>query len=159
MAETLSSLSNLSFVLAAICASLTIFFWFYFKIPRVFGDLTGRTAKRSIAQMRAANEKSGVKSYRESRVNLSRGKLTDTMSELKLKPEEKNYEKVVENPGEETGILNENREGNFESEATGLLMEEEETTLLAEKVYGHKAKKKITMIEEVMIIHTEEVIE
>lgn len=159
MAETLSSLSNLSFVLAAICAVLTVFFWFYFKIPRVFGDLTGRTAKRSIAQMRAANEKSGAKKYRESKVNLSRGKLTDTMSNLKLKQDEITEKNPVVEFEVETAILSENREKNYESEATGLLTEQEETALLVETVHRQEVKKKIAMIEEVMIIHTKEVIE
>jgi len=58
MAETLSTLSIISFVLAVIALALAIVFWFFFDIPTVIGDLTGRTARKTIAKMRAENEKS-----------------------------------------------------------------------------------------------------
>lgn len=35
-----------------------------FKIPIVIGDLSGRTAKKSIERMRLNNEKTGNKSYK-----------------------------------------------------------------------------------------------
>ena len=64
MAETLSTLSIISFVLAAVALAVAIVLWFFFDIPTVIGDLTGRTARKSIAKMRAENEKSGVKKYK-----------------------------------------------------------------------------------------------
>ena len=82
MAETLQTLSIISFAVAAACFVLAIFLWFFFKIPTVIGDLSGRTARKSIAQMRAANEKSGVKSYKESKTNAERGKVTATMPDF-----------------------------------------------------------------------------
>ena len=57
MAEILSIISTSSFVLAALFLALAIFFWFKFGIPAIIGDLSGRTAKKSIAQMRENNEK------------------------------------------------------------------------------------------------------
>lgn len=79
MAETLQLLSIISFAVAAVCLVLAVFLWFFFRIPDVIGDLSGRTARKSIAKMRAANEKSGSKSYKESKANAERGKLTGTM--------------------------------------------------------------------------------
>ena len=79
MAETLSNLSVIAYVVAAVCLVLAVFLWFIFKIPTVIGDLSGRTARKSIAKMRSANEKSGNKAYRASDVNRNRGKLTETM--------------------------------------------------------------------------------
>ena len=69
MAQTLQTLSIISFAVAGVCLVLAVFFWFFFKIPIVIGDLSGRTARKSIAKMRAANEKSGAKSYKESKTN------------------------------------------------------------------------------------------
>lgn len=173
MAETLSLLSIISFAVAGVCFVLAIFFWFFFKIPTVIGDLSGRTAKRSIAKMRAANEKTGVKSYKESKSNAERGKLTGTM------PDSAKLEntKDVPNDGKpETGLLMKNRAYGSESEETGLLdgatsildsettglLIDEEATVplntLTQKQVAHSGGKKLEMIEEIMLIHTDEVI-
>ena len=173
MADTLSNLSIISFIAAGVFFALAVFLWFFFRIPAVFGDLTGRTARKSIANMRAANEKSGAKSYRESQTNAVRGKLTDTMPGLekakgkKEAPKVPNMKKVptgtLSDGGQpETGLLRENKEDNFQTEATGLLMRDEMTVPLEETVQlkaDHKNGKKLTMIDEVMFIHTDEVIE
>jgi len=186
MAGTLQTLSIISFAIAGVCLALAVFFWFFFKIPTVIGDLSGRNARKSIARMRATNEKTGVKSYKESKVNVERGKLTGTMPDSgKLKKKEK------ENENLETGLLDENKENRFDSEATGLLdettakldsqetglldeatgklnseetgllVEENETALLnnvANRQIVYPGGKKLEMIEEVMLIHTNEVI-
>lgn len=76
MAEILHTLSIISFVLAVLFVVIAIIFWFVFKIPNVIGDLSGHNARKSIAQMRQNNEKTGDKSYKASKKNLDRGKLT-----------------------------------------------------------------------------------
>ncbi len=81
MAETLAELAAVSFLLSGISLALSVFFWFFFGIPAVAGDLTGRTARKSIARMRDANERSGVKPYRSSKVNADRGRVTDKWEE------------------------------------------------------------------------------
>ena len=159
MAETLSTLSFISFLLAGVFFILGVFLWFFFHIPAVIGDLTGRTARKSIAQMRAVNEKTGAKKYRESKTNLARGKLTDSMSDsTKRKDTKPETGLLVENRAkrlktEETGLLSE--------EATGLLVDENETALLGvgeQKREIRGKAEKLTMLEDVMIIHTDEVI-
>lgn len=42
MAETLSMLSIISFIVAGVALAVAIFLWIFFKIPRVIGDLSGR---------------------------------------------------------------------------------------------------------------------
>lgn len=172
--ELLKLLSTISFVVAGVCLVLAAFFWFFFKIPNVIGDLSGRTARKSIAKMRAANEKTGVKSYKESKTNAERGKLTGTMPDSgKLKNKKAT---PPANGQPETGLLADNKAEGIESEATGVL--DEETSILGSETTGllidenatapldapaHKqvarvGGKKIEMLEEVMFIHTDEVI-
>lgn len=54
MAELLSTLSIVFFVVAGVAFVLAVFLWFFFRIPKVVSDLSGRTAKKSIARMRNA---------------------------------------------------------------------------------------------------------
>lgn len=63
-AEILSLASVISFVFCAIAFVLAVFFWFFFRIPSVIGDLSGHTARKSIEKMRAGNEKAAAQSYR-----------------------------------------------------------------------------------------------
>lgn len=166
MAELLSTLSIVSFAIAGICFVVLIFFWFFFKIPKVIGDLSGTTAKKSIAKMRSANEKSGSKGYRESKINAERGKLTDTMRHSR------NFQNA-QNVGKErpdTGLLNENyveqlfteTNGILNSDTTGLLIDEEATDSLSNPKPNIPIKRdveiKLKILEEVILIHTEEVI-
>jgi len=67
-------------VLAAIMLVITVFLFVYLNIPTVIGDLTGSNARRAIEQIRNQNESSGEKTYRSSRVNRERGKITDKIS-------------------------------------------------------------------------------
>ena len=117
MADTLQTLSIISFAVAAVCFVLAIFLWFFFKIRTVIGDLSGRTARKSIAQMRAANEKSGVKSYQESKTNAERGKVTATMPDSG-----KINKKDASSHGKpDTGLLTDNNANVKDPEETGML--------------------------------------
>jgi Sec-independent protein translocase protein TatA len=52
----LFTVSNLAFILAAIFLLITIVLFIRFKIPSVMDDLSGRTARRSIKEIREKNE-------------------------------------------------------------------------------------------------------
>ena len=67
-------------ILCGIMAITSVFLFFYLKIPRVIGDLTGATARKAIEEIRQQNESSGHKTYKSSLVNQERGKLTDKIS-------------------------------------------------------------------------------
>lgn len=167
MAETLSILSIISFAVAGVCLVLALFFAFFFKIPTVIGDLSGRTARKSIAKMRAANEKTGAKTYKESKTNAAREKLTGNIPDsAKLN----NKESRTSSDKPETGLLAENKADNIDSdetdlldsETTGLLLDEEataalDTALLA--VTKRAGGKKLKQMEEIILIHTNEVIQ
>lgn len=180
-AEILSLVSLISYIVAGVCLVLAVFFWFFFKIPSVIGDLSGRTAKKSIEKMRQANVRSGNKSYRTSATNEARGKLTDTMQHSSRLKKGKVQEKKAaesETVRPETGLLaenkatayvNENTEVLDGGETTGSLLDEEATGRLVDdeatmtlNVEATPAKrtggKKLTMINEVMLINTDEVI-
>ncbi len=68
MAETLSLISLVSFIGAAVSLVVTVILFFWFQIPSVIGDLTGRTARRSIVQTRKNNEKNGSAESRKRKV-------------------------------------------------------------------------------------------
>ena len=126
---------------------LAVFFWFKHKIPSVIGDLSGKTARKSIERMRASNEKSGDKSFKPSYINAERGKLTETMSGLKATTSglggktEQPAPKKAEKPAgrkvapadysQETDLLEDNRFGNIDPDATQPL-DADETELLSD---------------------------
>lgn len=67
-------------ILAGLMLMLSALLFFVLKIPQVFGDLTGRTARKAIENIRNQNESSGEKVYKTSLVNRERGKITDKIS-------------------------------------------------------------------------------
>lgn len=199
MAATLSELSIGFYVVAAIALVTAVFLWFYLKIPGVISDLSGRTAKRSIARVRAKNEASGKKSHHSSGANAARVKLTGP---VQYPTAEQSTEEIDPTGSAETSLLTENRaQSGGEMPETGLLAENqaqsgtempetgllaanraapaapaEETTLLAEEttllvdgvetpgkqsasVKERPGKKQLKLLDEVVFIHTDEVIE
>lgn len=154
MAEVLSIISIVSFVLAGVFLILAVFFWIKFGIPKIIGDLTGRTAKASIAKMRENNEKTGVKSFKPSAGNIERGKLTETASGFNEEATEKLDLSSVQ---PETGILSDNKADASETDlldaGTELLNEKEPKTLTE-----HTDSSNIKIVDEITFIHTDEVI-
>lgn len=173
MAEILSIISIISFVLSGICIILAVFFFIKFRIPSVIGDLSHRTAKKSIEKMRDYNEKSGVKYYKSSTTNINRGKITDTMTDLSKNstsdiPQTNTLES---NSDPETGLLSDNKaEGVAEQETSLLdnsdatsLLDENETELLTENQsasvdFSQTARAEFEMLDDVVLVHTDEVI-
>ncbi len=60
---------------------IAVILFFVLNIPKVISDLSGRTARKAIENIRMQNEQSGNKTYQSSSVNLKRGKLTDKISQ------------------------------------------------------------------------------
>lgn len=160
MADTLSLLSLISFAVAGICLIISIVLWVVFRIPSVIGDLSGRTARKSIAKLRMANEKSGEKGYRVSKVNAQRGKVTETMANIdKPQPKDK---KSGETQRPETGLLQDNMSKETMSEATGLLLDAEATQPLGNcmtREVQQVSGIKMEMMEEIIFVHTQECID
>jgi len=166
ISEILSLISVASFIAAGIFLILAVFFWFRFKIPEVIGDLSGRTARKSIARMRAYNEQSGNKSYRASSVNVSRGKITSQMTEKN----EDIAKTSEEDRRPQTSLLSENNASAPASQQTELLDSEQTAGLPVDSdatiaLHGEgsgmirrSGGKKLDMLDEVIMIHTQEVI-
>lgn len=150
---------------AILCGAMlitSILLFILLKIPKVIGDLTGRTARKAIENIRNQNESSGDKTYRSSLVNQERGKLTDKISpsgRLMKNPtdilggamatEKIGTQQLV---SDETAVLD---SGNETTVLTGELSSGNETTVLSQEDIPNN----VFEIEyEITYIHTNEVI-
>lgn len=115
-------LGGLALSILMLIASVVLFF--VLKIPKVIGDLTGRTARKAIEDIRKQNEQSGDKTYRSSAVNRQRGKLTDKISKSGR------LEKRAESPFG-TGVITEQLSGKAAPVANETTVLSEETTVLS----------------------------
>lgn len=159
MADLIEKLSIIAFVAAGCCLLLTILIWFRFRILSVINDLSGKTAKRAIAQIRENNLRTGNKAYHPGIVNLNRGPLTTPMPEVSATPTEKLPDDQVGKPVPETILYQ-------EAGKTQILLASEAergTTVLNQDVNNiantsERPKVELTILEQVVMIHTNEVI-
>lgn len=78
--ELLQTMSLVSFIIAGVLLLVAAALFFLFNIPKVFGEVTGSTARKAIENIRQQNEQTGNKAYRPSPVNAERGKITDKIT-------------------------------------------------------------------------------
>lgn len=167
MAQTLQSISSISYIVAIVCFLAAVFLWFYLKIPMVIGYLTGRLQRNAVARIREANEKGGEKSYKTGKINRERGKLTEEI-ENKSKPQIKPTEPMDEGPV--TDVLDENKVEDTQIDATAYMgtnttemLEDKNSTAPLEKqkeiCTAPYTPKELEMLDAVELIHTDEVIE
>lgn len=78
--QLLQTLSLVAFILAGVMFLVAVALFFLFNVPKLYGEVSGATARKAIESIRQQNEESGNKAYRPSPVNASRGKLTDKIS-------------------------------------------------------------------------------
>lgn len=78
--ELLQTLSLASYISAGILLLVGIALFFLLDVPRLYGDISGRTARKAIEAIRQQNESTGNKAYKPSTVNAERGKLTDKIT-------------------------------------------------------------------------------
>ncbi|MEE0929377.1 MAG: hypothetical protein UIM53_00085 [Acutalibacteraceae bacterium] len=162
MAEVLSIISLVSFIVSGLCFVLAVFFWFFFKIPSVIGDLSGRTARKSIAKMRANNEITGNENYKSNAMKSNRRKNTGAVNSSRKTEKAKKKTEIADKNHPETGLLKNNKARlKADVEATGLLNEEEGTAML-NNVQVDEPKNvagvELLMLDDIMLIHTDEVI-
>lgn len=171
LASALKTVSIVMFALAAFCLILSVVAFIIFKIPVVIGDLSGRNARKSIAKMRDANEKSGNKSHRPHPVAVSRGPLTEQVKDNKNKTAKQNKTAKANTPNNNqfngsspTDVLNtadENATENLSYNDGGTEVLSEGTEILSnEQIQSAVNSKpvKFNMIKNIVLIHTEEVI-
>ena len=135
-AEILSVVSFILFVIAVVALIAAIILFIYFRIPRIYGDLSGKTARKSIKQMRQENESRQAQGHQPSAVNRERGNITPDQNETSL---------LMGN--EETTLLS--------CDGTVLLDEKGNEKIIPA---GKEGGISLRIIDEVMLIHTEEVI-
>ena len=78
--ELVQMLSLISFIVAGVLFLVAVALFFLLDVPKLYGDVSGRTAKKAIEEIRQQNEGSGNKAYKPSAVNANRGKLTDKIT-------------------------------------------------------------------------------
>lgn len=148
--NTLQTISLISFIVAAVFLVISLVLFFLLEIPKIVGDLSGRTARKAIESIRQQNEDSGDKAYKPSAINAARGKLTDKISPsgnllhranplgVAVGTEELSKDKLAAG-GNETTVLNQS--GNettvlSNNETTILSSSSGETTVLNETPTG-----------------------
>lgn len=166
---TINIVSIIFFIIAGVSLLVAIYSFVRFNIPQIIGELSGRTAKKSIAQMRDKNVKTGDKSHRPSPAAKERGTLTD-------KIEKKEMVKVNTATAEEgtellnsteklstniqTELLNENETELSDDNATTVLSEE--TTVLTNndnsQINVSNDSNDFKIIQNIVLIHTNETI-
>lgn len=78
--ETYRQIFQYAAIASGVMLAVSIVLFFWLRIPSVISDLTGRTARKAIDEIRKQNESTGDKVYRSSPVNRARGKLTDKIT-------------------------------------------------------------------------------
>ena len=165
-------------ILAGVMFAVSVIVFFVLKIPTVIGDLTGANARKAIESIRNQNESTGDKTYRSSRVNRERGKLTDKISpsgriikdpsdsfqgamgtekltprDLPTKVLENETVVLVEDTPETTVLTGELRDGN-ETTVLGYEDNSIETTVLTPQLFSNE----FVVEYEITYIHADEII-
>ena len=138
-ADLLSTISNVFFSLAGVFFILSAVSWFVFKIPSVISDLSGRNIKKAISEIRRTNEGTGIKVYKTSKANALRTKLTEEMQKVDTDTAKELVAATKMEIGEETESLDKD----------------------IERIHTIEKNQKeidIEMLEDVMIVHTSDVI-
>ena len=78
--ELLQTLSMVAYIAAGVLFLVAVALFFLLDVPKLYGDVSGRTAKKAIEAIRQQNESTGNKAYKPSAVNAERGKLTDKIT-------------------------------------------------------------------------------
>ena len=165
-AEILSLVSKIAYVVAGVSLVLALFFWFKFRIPSVISDLSGRTARKSIAKIREHNEKQQGKKTGADRKKAPAVKAEKVSSNSQTAVRK---QQAVADVRPETGLLGENRAAGpqgdetviLDSDESPRLLDEDATSVLVENRPAPAPRSrgvKMTMLDEVILIHTDTVI-
>lgn len=179
MADTLSFLSVLAFVLAGVFFAAATVLFAVLKIPKVIDYFTNRSAKKSVKKMvTTTGPSSKIPNFRVDPGNKARGKLTER---VEITPPPTRETEPLQNSSQpqpaanggyaETGLLAEKngratlldpKEKLTHDLAIGTeLLDEDATSVLPEtieKVAAYRPRVELTKLDEVMFIHTDEVI-
>jgi len=114
----------ISFILAGIMFLITIVLFFRLNISKVFGDITGKTARKAIKNINDQNARStGDKSYKSRPQSIKKEKPNDKASSLESPVVQKSQENttVLYNNDNVTTVLYNDSCANTNSDITGPL--------------------------------------
>lgn len=77
--EQFTTVFYIGIVAASAFFVLSVVLFILLKIPQIIGDLNGSNARKAIANIRVQNTLSGEKTYKTSKANVKRGKITEPM--------------------------------------------------------------------------------
>ncbi len=165
---TINIVSIIFFIIAGLSLLVAIYSFVRFNIPQIIGELSGRTAKKSIAQMRDKNVKTGDKSHRPSPAAKERGTLTDKIE--KKETVKKDFSTVKENADltkSTEKLLDNNQTELLDENATERLKDNSTTVLSVETTVLNNDDSQLNMsnnsndfniIQNIVLIHTNETI-
>ena len=139
-------------VVAIVMLIVSIILFIILKIPGVIGDLSGRTARKGIEDIRMQNMRSGDKRYKTSPVNHERGKLTD-----KITP---SGNLIPGNKTVNTGIMTEkidvSQNINITDRLDNILNVENMNSQKSQNIGG--MEERVVIESEIRFVHTNEII-
>lgn len=155
MAETLSVISTFSFIAAGFFAIAAVVLWFVFEIPSVIGDLSGRTARKSIERRRKDNEKNKAEfnPYRIIKTVVPSVSVNERKSTELLK--DTNETALIEEDSKTLPLMDSNVVVADSDDAATVIMNEDEReeNILTER---RNVGMKLAILDEVIMIHTDE---
>lgn len=162
-AEIYKIISITGFILAAVMFIASVILFFKLNIQKVIGDLTGKTARKAIQNIREQNSQTGNKAYKPSPVNIKRGKLTD-----KISPSGRLIEKGNDMLKVSTGtekIYTQELSGQDKMESldeasadTEVLDITQQLGMISESSSGHESDMQAVLELDITFLHTDEVI-
>lgn len=78
--EQFITIFYIGIVAASVFFVLSAVLFILLKVPQTIGDLNGSNARKAIANIRVQNTLSGEKTYKTSKANVKRGKITEPMT-------------------------------------------------------------------------------
>ncbi|WP_040214924.1 hypothetical protein [Clostridium polynesiense] len=165
MQGTYETISTISFALSLLFFILSLFFFLKFDIWKVIGDLSGRTAKKSIERIKASGEAASVKKKDSLPLFFSKGRISEAIGNL---AGDKKYHGISRGFG-----VNKDTVYTGGTNITEDLPDENSTEILQEASGGDgiateiltpekevdRTPVEIKLLEEIIIIHTKDVIE
>ena len=164
MERTYETISTISFALAILFFIISLIFFLRFDIWRVIGELSGRTAKKSIERIKASGEAASGKNQEGLQLFFSKGRISEALGNLGANKKANGSAKELpaNNEAVYTGGTNitEDLPDEYSTEILMEALEEESvgTELLTPEKESSRLPVEIKVIEEVTIIHTQDVI-
>ncbi|WP_426350419.1 hypothetical protein ACPWSR_04025 [Alloiococcus sp. CFN-8] len=164
MERTYETIATISFALALLFFVISLIFFLRFDIWRIIGELSGRTAKKSIERIKASGEAASGKNQAGLQLFFSKGRISEALGNLGANKKAKGSAK--ETPANKEAVytggtnITEDLPDEYSTEILQETLEEESvgTELLNPEKESARLPVEIKVIEEVTIIHTKDVI-